>query len=83
MNRFLPLLTVLCLLPLGCEPGQDRPNTPAAATMQTISVSDDQDQSGTNHYETRAAVGSDVVVKLPFQAGTGYSWSGRWTIPGR
>ena len=75
MTRLLLLLGALSILPAGCHTGQDGPNGNASATTKTIEVTDATDAKSKDHYKTKVPVGSTVLVELPFQAGTGYSWS--------
>ena len=75
MTRLLLLLGALSILPAGCHTGQDGPSGSSTATTKTIEVASATDPNSSDHYKTSVPVGSVVLVELPFQAGTGYSWS--------
>jgi predicted secreted protein len=58
-----------------CSSGQDGPGTGNSDRTKVVQVGEPTGSTDAEQYDAKAAIGSEVLIELPFQGGTGYSWS--------
>jgi len=59
----------------GCASDQNPDSSGSNARTSVVEVEETSGSTDADVYTTTGPVGSNIIIELPFQAGTGYSWS--------